>query len=267
MRDAVIASYDAYREEDRLTTNNARRIEFLTTTRALEALLPPGCDLLDCAAGTGVYARHFAAAGHRVTATDLTPRHIDLLRASLEGMPYEIDAAVADATDLSRFPDASFDAVLCMGPLYHLTEDADRARCLRECARVLRPGGLLAVAYINRQYVFTSAALGQPDRYMTDALVQSVLRNGVLRAGDPDCFWTDTYFATPAIAEGWLEAQGCAVIDHFAADGLSPLLRERVDALNTAQFDIWRRAHWETCREPSLLGISNHGMAIGRKTE
>ena len=38
----VIRSYENYREEDRLTTNNARRIEFLTTVRVLEEWLPEG---------------------------------------------------------------------------------------------------------------------------------------------------------------------------------------------------------------------------------
>ena len=50
----VIRSYENYREEDRLTTNNARRIEFLTTVRVLEEWLPEGQHILDCAAGTGV---------------------------------------------------------------------------------------------------------------------------------------------------------------------------------------------------------------------
>lgn len=32
----VVESYENYKEEDRLTTNNARKIEFITTTRVLD---------------------------------------------------------------------------------------------------------------------------------------------------------------------------------------------------------------------------------------
>ena len=46
--------------------------------------------------------------------------------------------------------DASVDAVLLLGPLYHLTERADRVRALAEGRRVLRPGGVLAAAAISR---------------------------------------------------------------------------------------------------------------------
>ena len=83
MANPVVESYENYREEDRLTTNNARRIEFLTTVRAFAEWLPAGGSVLDCAAGTGIYAFHLVDRGFAVTATDLTPRHIDCIRAEL----------------------------------------------------------------------------------------------------------------------------------------------------------------------------------------
>lgn len=52
----VVESYENYKEEDRLTTNNARKIEFITTTRVLDEVIDAESKILDCAAGTGVYA-------------------------------------------------------------------------------------------------------------------------------------------------------------------------------------------------------------------
>ena len=43
-----------------------------------------------------------------------------------------------------------FDAALLAGPMYHLTEAADRRLALREAIRVVRPGGFIAVVAINR---------------------------------------------------------------------------------------------------------------------
>lgn len=261
--DEVIRSYENYREEDRLTTNNARRIEFMTTVRMLGAHLPPRARLLDCAAGTGVYALHYAEQGHDVTALDLTPRHIEVLRAALKDKPFSMETDVCDATDLSRFADASFDAVLCMGPLYHLPDAAPRAKCLSECTRVLRPGGLLAVAYISRFFILLHSALNNPTA--VNPLTEKLLSNGALYANDPGNTWTDTYFATPQDMEEALAGAGLRVIDHFAADGLSPLLHGQVDALSPEAFAAWCDCHYRTCREPSLLGYSNHGMVIGQK--
>ena len=65
----VVDSYENYKEENRLTTNNARRIEFVTTTRVLDEIIGTNSKILDCAAGTGIYAFWFAAIIHRCKIT------------------------------------------------------------------------------------------------------------------------------------------------------------------------------------------------------
>jgi SAM-dependent methyltransferase len=54
----------------------------------------------------------------------------------------------ADARAIPR-PDASADAVLLMGPLYHITERGERLAALREAKRLLRPGGVIFAAAIT----------------------------------------------------------------------------------------------------------------------
>lgn len=115
MKNYVVDSYENYQEENRLTTNNARKIEFITTTRILEGLIDSKRKILDCAAGTGVYAFWLADKGHDVTATDITPRHVELIRKNLEDKEYSMNTAVLDATDMSVFEDETFDIVLNMG--------------------------------------------------------------------------------------------------------------------------------------------------------
>lgn len=137
----VVDSYENYKEENRLTTNNARRIEFVTTTRVLDEIIGTKSKILDCAAGTGIYAFWFADKGHDVTATDITPRHIDIINQTLTNKNYHMNTSVLDATDMSCFADDSFDIVLNMGPFYHLITEEQREKCMKECLRVLRKGG------------------------------------------------------------------------------------------------------------------------------
>ena len=138
MKNYVVESYENYKEEDRLTTNNARRIEFVNTVKILDEHIQKNSKILDCAAGTGVYAFYFAGKGHDVTATDITPRHIDIINQNLADKQYSMKTAVLDATDLSVFADESFDVVLNMGPFYHLISEEQRNRCMNECIRVLK---------------------------------------------------------------------------------------------------------------------------------
>ena len=75
----VVDSYENYKEENSLTTNNARKIEFVTTTRVLDEIIHDKSKILDCVAGTGIYSFWLADKGHEVTATDITPRHIEIM--------------------------------------------------------------------------------------------------------------------------------------------------------------------------------------------
>lgn len=260
----VVESYENYKEEDRLTTNNSRKIEFITTIRAFDGLFPSGAKILDCAAGTGVYSFHLAEKGYKVTATDITPRHIEYIDNKLRSNPCDISTAVLDATDLSRYHDDTFDAVLCMGPFYHLTEKEQREKCLTECLRVLKKDGLLAVAYISRFFVFPYVAMTEL-KYLNSNLSETLIDTGVLKHDDPNCFWTDTYYAAPEEMVQLYNNYHLQIIDHFAQDGISPILKEKIDFLNESQFKMWCDYHYSTCREESTIGASNHVMIIGRK--
>ena len=264
MKNAVVESYENYKEENRLSTNNARRIEFLTTVRIMEEQLPKQAKILDCAAGTGIYAFHLADQGHEVTATDITPRHVEIMKEMLKNKPYHMETAVLDARDLSCFEDESFDAVLNMGPFYHLLSEEDREQCLKECLRVLKKGGLLMTAYIPRFYVFQYVAI-QDSKYLDSRLEQQLTQTGVLHHDDEKCFWTDTYYSTAEEMEQLYQQHGLEITDHFAQDGATPHFSEKVDRWNETQFKIWCEHHYNICRERSLLGASNHVLIIGRK--
>ena len=55
------------------------------------------------------------------------------------------------------------------------------------------------------------------------------------------------------------------IVDHFAQDGLAPLLSQKVDKWDEKQFKTWCDYHYSVCREQSVLGASNHVIIIGRK--
>ena len=101
-------------------------------------------------------------------------------------------AEVGDARELAA-DDASADAVLLLGPLYHLVEPDERARALAEARRVLRPGGVLLAAAISR---FASTLAGLREGLIAEPafeeIVKGDLRDGVHRnpdvAGRPEWF-------------------------------------------------------------------------------
>jgi SAM-dependent methyltransferase len=260
----VVSTYESYREEDRLTTNNARKIEFITTTRIFDKLFEQKLKILDCAAGTGAYAFYLADRGHEIVATDITPRHINYINEQLKTKTYKMVTSILDAIDMSKFENESFDVVLNMGPFYHLVDDVRRKKCLSECLRVLKKGGILVTAYIPKYYVFQYMALSNP-LYLDSTLATQIINTGELRHDDEKCFWTDTYYASFDEMEALYTENHLKIIDHVAQDGIAPLLHEKVDKWTKEELSIWFDYHYSTCREKSTLGTSNHVIIIGRK--
>jgi arsenite methyltransferase len=85
-----------------------------------------------------------------------------LENAMIEGVRDRVDVKEADARKLP-FPDASFDIVVSNFVLHEMKTDADREKIVQEIARVLKPGGHVAL----RDFIFT------------DACVQTLCHSGV----------------------------------------------------------------------------------------
>lgn len=111
----------------------------------LDRLLPEpagGRRLLDAGCGTGHHLARFAARGFDVTGIDGSTAMLRHAFASSPGA--SIQRAAVDALP---FRAGSFDVVLSIEVLRYLP---DPSRCLREAARVLRPGGVLVATAAPR---------------------------------------------------------------------------------------------------------------------
>lgn len=260
----VINYYENY-DEDARFSRNSRKIEFLTTTTILDGLIDSGSKILDVGAGPGAYSFYYAERGHEVTAVDLTPRHIEIIKSKAESRGISnLQAFVANAADLSRFPSESYDVVLCFGPLYHITEAKARESCINECLRVLKKGGILAIAYINK-YDIMPMLVTRDNRFIKEDMIDKLLVDGTFREGEETCFWTDSFFTSPDEIENFMSKYHVKKVDHAAADGLSHLIGDQVDLLDEEQFDVWFRYHLKTCRVNSILGASCHGLYVCEK--
>ncbi|MFE4265406.1 class I SAM-dependent methyltransferase [Streptomyces sp. NPDC056883] len=141
----ITAFYRGGDEAGRLTSGRTiGTVELVRTQEILcRHLPPPPASVLDVGGGPGVHARWLTDSGYRVIVLDPVEQHVR--QARRQGLV----ALIGDARELDQ-ADASFDAVLMLGPLYHLSEGTGRARAWREAHRVVKPGGLVAAAALNR---------------------------------------------------------------------------------------------------------------------
>lgn len=200
---------------------------------------------------TGQYAFWLAEQGHAVTAADLVQKHIDIM-ASSEKVQLLKDIFVCNAINMPNIKDNSYDVVLCMGAYYHTHSSAKREQIISECIRVLKPDGILVVAYINRNAVFLNHFKRDHDAALLDG-VMNTGKNGVFYASDfneLDCL-CEKFKLTP--------------IDNIGTSGQIYMLMSEINELNTQQFNEFFNYHLRVCQEPSIIGNSMHGLYFAKK--
>lgn len=263
----IIDSYEEIDEENRLQSSLARRVEFISTTEAIEPYILPGMKVLDCGCGVGIYSIYLARRQASVTAIDLVPKHIKRLQELIMQDPnLLIDASVKNAVDLSQYKNEMFDMVLCLGPLYHLVSKEQQMQCLNECLRVTKTNGIIAIAYISPYSVLPCVARGGTTRISTE-LITKIIDDKKITSDDPCCFWTDNCYYTPEEIEVLVRNAGMEIVDHLASDGQSIAFQSVINSMDEQEYAIWLAYHRRVCREPSIIGTSNHGLLITRKKE
>jgi 2-polyprenyl-6-hydroxyphenyl methylase/3-demethylubiquinone-9 3-methyltransferase len=162
-------------------------------------------DVLDLGCGGGFMAEALARRGARVTGVDPAAKAVQAARehAAAENLAIRYETGVGEALD---FPDASFDAVVCVDVLEHV---ADLDRVLAEVTRVLRPGGWFLFDTINRNPLASLVVVTGAERVL-----------GLLPRGTHD----PAMFIRPGELRGRLERLGYAV-ERFAGIGPTGLNR------------------------------------------
>lgn len=105
-----------------------------------------GRRVLDVGCGAGVEVVRFARAGAHTFGVDLSDQAVALTQKNLAHQQLSAGLAVADGEALP-FPDNSFDYVFAHGVIQYAAHDA---HVVRECHRVLKPGGIVLFQVYNR---------------------------------------------------------------------------------------------------------------------
>jgi 2-polyprenyl-6-hydroxyphenyl methylase/3-demethylubiquinone-9 3-methyltransferase len=106
-----------------------------------------GLSLLDIGCGGGLLSEPMSRLGFEVTGVDASERNIGTAKAHAARQELPITYLCSTAEALLAEGDKAFDVVLNMEVIEHV---ADPGQFLRDCSRLLKPGGLMIVASLNR---------------------------------------------------------------------------------------------------------------------
>ena len=266
------AYYERGTERGRLLGGGAGRLEFLRTRLLFARYLPPvPATVLDVGGGAGIYALPLAAEGYSVHLIDPVPLHVEQAMRGSSSQP-ESPLAGAEVGDARRLPgeEGSVDAVLLLGPLYHLTEREDRILALAEARRVVLPEGVVLAAAISR---FGSTIDGLVRGYLADGEFEAIVERDVAEGqhrnprGRPGWF-TTAYFHRPEELRSETAEAGLAPQALVAVEGPAWALPD----LDSWLEDGARRRRLlgsieRVEAEGSLLGASAHFLVVARRSD
>ena len=261
--------YEKYDEANRLATGMFQ-LEMARTQEILQRYLPaPPAKILDIGGGPGVYSCWLAQLGYEVYLLDPVSSHLEHAKLLSSKQPeYPVAGFVLGEARQLNFADQSADALLMLGPLYHLHERQDRVTALKEAYRVLRPEGRLFAAVISR---FASALEGLFQGALDDPqfaeIVAQDLVDGKHRNPTNNIFYfTEAYFHRVEELETELAEAGFQHEKTIALEGPGGWLQNFEAWWNDAArrerlLKLLRKLE----NEPSLMGASAHVIGIARK--
>jgi ubiquinone/menaquinone biosynthesis C-methylase UbiE len=265
----LLSYYSRYDEANRLFEGSGR-LELARTQETLTRCLPPApCSVVDVGGGPGVYSLWLARAGYEVHLVELVPEHVEQARAASAAQK-DYPVASIRAGDARELPqaDGSVDAVLLLGPLYHLTERSERLDALREAHRVLRLGGVMVAAAISR---FASLMAGLTEGHIDDPefvrILERDLQDGQHR-NRPEIlsYFTRAFFHRPEELLDEVQDAGLRNVSILPVEGPAWLAKDFearwADRSRREQLlNLVRR----TEEESSLLMMSPHLLAIAER--
>ena len=258
-REEIISGFYGQADEDsRLQRTRHGQLEYAVTMHYIRRFAAPGARVLETGAGTGRYSIALAKEGMEVTAVELVESNLAVLRKNSRGLAH-IHPRLGDATNLSRFPDQSFDLTLTLGPLYHLYEEADVHRAIDEAIRVTKKNGVLLFAFLSvygimyANYLSGNWAAGEEENFSQDYRVRHFKEQ--LFTGYDVAEFEKLFEGKPV---RWITTAG--------TDGILEPLEDRPDfALSDRDFQAFTAWYLAFAEKRELLGHTNHLLYICRK--
>lgn len=253
--------YLNYDEEGRLLSRHGQ-VEYLTTMKYIHEIagIAEKKRILEVGAGTGRYSIALAKEGHMVDALELTTHNLEIMNSKISGID-NIRTHQGTALDLSKFADEPFDMTLVLGPMYHMYTKADKEKVLEEAIRVTKKGGHIFVAYCMNeatviQFTFKAGKIWE------------CINNNML-TDDFRCISEEKDLFEMVRLEEINELN--STFDNIervkivATDGATNYMRECIDEMDDATFDMWMKYHFAICERQDLIGATNHSLDILRK--
>jgi len=268
--------FDTYGEKEweRLEGNLHGRVEYEVTMHILGRHLPEEGHILDAGCGPGRYSISLAKKGYTVSLVDISEEQLRMAgeridEAGVRGNISEVRCL--DICDLSDIPDATYDAVLCLGGALSYVRD-ERYRAISELIRVAKPGSPLIVGVMSLFGAFhlishfdvAEFLLNIEDHCEWDPTTEfpdhldSKLGSNQWHA--PMTLYSSEYMRK------FMEGQGCEVLEMSATQSITSSYLAGLEKISgdPKATEMLMRLEKEFCTRPGVVDMGQHLLVVAR---
>lgn len=266
--DVVKQYYDEQAEREWQRLGKAyTRVEYLSTLYLIDKYFPQQGEVLDIGAGPGRYSLALLERGYEVSLLDLSQNELNIAKQKITEARHTAKAYYCQsALELEGFEENSFDALLIMGPLYHLRGEEERQKVLMQARRILKEGGIAIVAYINTWGALKASLREFPESFLEIEHFDRYQQGG-LKFTEEESF-TATYFATPPLAIEEVKQAGFEVVSYAGAESFVAGMGMELENLAIYMPEVYEnyvRKAAEYCELPQYREATEHLHIIVRK--
>lgn len=237
--------------------------EFEINKRFLCRYIRPGQSVLDLGGGPGRYSLFFSERGSQVTLADLSQGNVDYALRKAEELNLPLEGYCLDARDPAPLHGRSFDHILLMGPLYHLTDEDDRIRTMQAALALLKPGGTLSVAFIS-SYAGIIYAMKYAPTQIDDPKMYRLFSEDKPFSG---LSFTESYFIRQGDVLPFMERFPLQKLHYLGSESIlapcEPILLQQ----EPETIERWLDLAETVCERENLMSYAEHLLYIGRKIE
>ncbi len=250
--------HEMIKEMDTTSIENSETTERKEKSRKMDKKIR----ILEVGAGTGRYSVSLAKEGYEVEALEYTEHNLEIMNKKIveEGL-CNIRTHHGTALDLSRFEDESFDMTLVLGPMYHLYTKEDKQKAMAEAIRVTKKGGYIFVAYCMNEATMIQFVFGKGN-------LKNCMENHMLTedfhclSEEKDLFELSRVEDINTLNAKFSDIERIKIV---AADGATNYIRECIDSMDDATFEMWMKYHFSICERQDLIGATHHSLDILQK--
>lgn len=240
--------------------------ELPVTLHFINKHLPAGSEIFDTACGTGHYARTLLEKGYRVGLNDISDVNVKNVRKDLGSEEAVLFVDRSDALESNRWSEREWDAVLVLGPLYHLIAREKRLRLLRLARKNLKKGGLIFASFMTRSGALVYGIKNNPEGIFYPDGAEKLWKTGSDdRFVEATEYFTGAYFSHPSEVNPLIEEAGLKPIHLAGAEGV---FGERFDLFHNLSDNLkeaWLNFIIEHCEEKEMVYNSKHLLSVAIK--